>query len=262
MGERNVISLEKIKVACQSCSVASLCLPVGLSSADLTRLENIIKRNRPLHRGDHLFREGDGFSSLFVVKTGSIKTYASRDDGTEQVLGFHLPGELVGLDAIQDSVHHCSGKVLETSAVCELPFSRLAELSSSIPTLQYQMFRLLSKDIGRDSAMLMLLGNKHAEERLAAFLVSLSERFQNRGYSATDFHLSMSRYEIGNYLGLAVETISRLFTRFSDEGILRVERRHVEILDLARLRDLLTNHAISAEDAPSDKSDVAKTLND
>ncbi len=238
MPERKIISFENIKVACKNCSLGTLCLPMGLTPDDVERLDNIVKRSRPLHRGDHLFRSGDHFKSLYVVKTGSVKTYTPSEDGGEQVLGFHLPGEVIGLDAIERESHNCSAKILETSAICEIPFLRLEELSSSIPSLQHQMYRLLSKEIGQDTEMLMLLGKKNAEERLATFLLSLSNRLSKRGLSATDFYLSMSRHEIGNYLGLAVETISRLFTRFQDEGLLEVERKHVQLLDVERLETL------------------------
>lgn len=242
MSDRSVISLENIKVACKNCSLASLCLPMGLAPDDVERLDDIVKRNRPLHRGDHLFRAGEHFKALYIVKTGSVKTYAPVEDGGEQVLGFHLPGEIIGLDAIQFEQHGCSAKILETSAVCEVPFDRLEELSSAIPSLQRQMYKLLSKEIGHDTEMLLLLGKKSAEERLAAFLISLSERFKRRGFSAKDFYLSMSRHEIGNYLGLAVETVSRLFTRFQEEGLLNVERKHIELIDLAALRTIISSN--------------------
>ena len=212
---------------------------MGLTAEDVDRLDNIIKRSRPLHRGDHLFRSGERFRSLYVVKTGSVKTYAPSEEGGEQVLGFHLPGELIGLDAIEREAHACSAKVLETSAICEVPFSRLEELSGAIPSLQHQLFRLLSKEISQDSEMLLLLGKKSAEERLAAFLLGLSSRLHKRGLSPTDFYLSMSRHEIGNYLGLAVETVSRLFTRFQDEKLLIVDRKHVQLLDLDGLDDVM-----------------------
>jgi CRP/FNR family transcriptional regulator len=239
VADRKVISFENIKVACKNCSLATLCLPMGLTPDDVERLDAIVKRNRPLHRGDHLFRQDDGFHSLFVVKTGSVKTYAPSEDGGEQVLGFHLPGEIIGLDAISHNRHGCSAKVLETSAVCELPFERLEELAATVPSLQHQLFRLMSKEIGDETHMLMLLGKKNAEERLAAFLLSLSNRFKRRGFSAMDFYLSMSRHEIGSYLGLAVETVSRLFTRFQDEGLVRVERKHIQILDRDALEALV-----------------------
>jgi CRP/FNR family transcriptional regulator len=214
---------------------------MGLDADDVERLDGIVKRARPLHRGDHLFRNGERFRSLYVVKTGSVKTYAPSEEGGEQVLGFHLPGELIGLDAIEKEVHACSAKVLETSAICDVPFSRLVELSSRIPSLQHQMYRLLSKEIGHDTEMLLLLGKKSAEERLAAFLLSMSKRLRRRGLCPTDFYLSMSRHEIGNYLGLAVETISRLFTRFQDEGLLKVDRKHVELLELEAMEAIIAH---------------------
>ncbi len=238
MSEHKVISFDNIKVACRNCSLTSLCLPMSLTSEDMELLDSIVKRNRPLHRGDHLFRQGDKFHHIYVVKTGTVKSFDPGEDGSEQVLGFHLPGEMVGLDAIETGHHHCSAKILETTAVCEIPFTRLEELSSSIPSLQHQMYRLLSREIGHDEDMLTLLGKRNAEERLASFLLSLSGRFQRRGFSPSDFYLSMSRHEIGNYLGLAVETVSRLFTRFQDEGLLKVERKHVQLLDIARLKQI------------------------
>lgn len=247
-----VVSIESIKVACKSCSLASLCLPMGLDAEDVDRLDRIVRRARPLHRGDHLFRVGDGFRSLYVVKTGSIKTYTPSEDGGEQVLGFHLPGEIIGLDAIEGDHHRCSARVLETSAVCEIPFGNLEELSAAVPSLQRQMYRVLSREISQDTEMLTLLGKKSADERLAAFLLSLSGRFERRGFSPRDFHLSMSRHEIGNYLGLAVETVSRLFTRFQEEGLLEVERKHIQLKDLDRLRSMV-------QAAPPDSSSQRHT---
>lgn len=240
MAEQKVISFENIRVACRNCSLSTLCLPMGLTPDDVERLDSIVKRSRPLHRGDHLFRDGDPFYALFVVKTGSVKTYTPSEEGGEQVLGFHLPGEIIGLDAIEREAHACSAKVLETSAICEIPFARLEELSGYVPSLQHQMYRLLSKEISHDTEMLLLLGKKNAEERLATFLLSLSLRLKKRGLSAIDFHLSMSRHEIGNYLGLAVETVSRLFTRFQDEGLLKVDRKHVQLLDIKGLEALVS----------------------
>ena len=240
MPDRNVISFDKIKVACKNCSLSTLCLPWGLAPEDVDKLDSIVKRNRPLQRGEHLFRTDDGFRNLYVVKTGSVKTYTQSTDGSEQVIGFHLPGEILGLDAIQAARHGCSARILETSAVCELPFDRLEELAGNIPSLQHQMFRLLSREIGADAEMLALLSKSTAEERLASFLISLSNRFKRRGFSATDFFLSMSRQEIGSFLGLALETVSRLFTRFQEDGLLKVERKHVQILDLEALHALVS----------------------
>lgn len=239
MTNRKVVSFENIKVACKDCSLTSLCLPMGLDPDDVERLDGIVKRSRPFHRGDHVFRESDKFYSLRVITSGSVKTYTPNENGSEQVLGFHLPGEVIGLDAIQNDHHTCSAVALETTAVCDIPFDQLESLSSSIPSLQHQIYRLLSREIGHETEMLTLLGKKSAEERLATFLLSFSERFKKRGFSATDFFLSMSRHEIGNYLGLAVETVSRLFTRFQDEKLLRVERKHVQLLDIRRLYEMV-----------------------
>lgn len=241
MAEKNVISLDKIKVACRDCSLSMLCLPMGLRPEDVDRLDAIVKRNRPLQRGDHLFRSSEAFRNLYVVKTGAVKTYTQSNDGDEQVVGFHLPGEVLGMDAIQENQHGCSARALETTAICELPFERLEDLASNIPSLQHQMFRLLSKEISQDAEMMTLLGRSTAEERVASFLLSLSDRFHRRGFSASDFFLSMSRQEIGSYLGLALETVSRLFTRFQEEKILKVERKHVQILDLERLRSMVSH---------------------
>jgi len=251
-----VVSIEQIKIACKNCSLSTLCLPLGLESGDIDKLDSIVKRNRPFHRGDHLFRQGDSFSSLYAVKTGSIKTYAPSEDGGEQVLGFHLPGELIGLDAIEKNKHHCSAKVLETTAVCEIPFNRLEKLSSTLPSLQHQLLRLLSREIGHDENMFTLLGKRNAEERLATFLIGLSDRLSKRGFSASDFHLSMSRHEIGNYLGLAVETVSRLFTRFHDEGLIKVERRHVQLLNMGDLIAIARDDNIAVQTSSAPKREA------
>ena len=245
--ENKVISLDKLKVACKNCGLADLCLPLGLENNDVERLDSIIERNRPLHRGHHLFQMGDEFKNLFVVKTGTVKTYTQCPDGGEQVVGFHLPGEVIGFDGIELNKHGCSAKALETSAICELPFNRLEELTAEIPSLQHQIFRLLSKEITKDTSLMILLGKSTAEERLAAFLLSLSSRFHHRGFSATEFNLSMSRQEIGSYLGLALETVSRLFTHFQDQEILHVNRKHVEIRDIQGLQKLLANQTTCLE---------------
>ncbi|NNJ92793.1 MAG: fumarate/nitrate reduction transcriptional regulator Fnr [Gammaproteobacteria bacterium] len=238
MTKPTVVTLNDLKVACENCSLSRLCLPMGLDEKDVTRLDQIINRTKPHHRNDYLFREGDTFKGIYAVKTGSIKTYISREDGSDQVLGFHLPGEIIGLDAIETGSHGCTAKVLETTAVCLIPYEKLEKLSVEIPSLQHQMFRLMSREITNESNMLILLGKRNADERLATFLLSLSQRYKQRGFSATEFNLSMSRNEIGNYLGLAVETVSRLFTRFQDEGILKVERKHIELLDLEALKGI------------------------
>jgi len=230
--------LARFKVACQNCSLFQLCLPVGLERGDLELLDRIIKRRRPVHRGEHLFRVGEPFQAIYTVRSGSVKTYAVSEDGGEQVTGFHLPGELFGLDAINAGRHPCSAVALEATSVCEVPFDRLEELGESVPSLPRQMLRVMSKTILHDQTLLTYLSKKTAEERLAGFLFSLSRRFSQRGFSACEFNLSMSRVDIGNYLGLAEETVSRLFTRFQEQHLLNVVRKHVRLHDLDRLRVL------------------------
>lgn len=242
-----IVNLKQLKLSCQGCSLATLCLPLGLDSTDIDHLNHIIKRSRPYKPGTHVYRAGDEFHSLYAVRSGSIKVYALDEEGEEQILGFHLPGEILGMDAISRDQHACSAKVLETTTVCEIPFERLHELSLQLPSLQKQLFRLLSHEINQDEEMLLVLGRKNAEERLATFLLSLSERFHRRGFSPTEFHLSMSRHDIGNYLGLAVETVSRLFRRFQDEGLLNVQRKHIRILDLARLEGIVQASSTDAQ---------------
>jgi CRP/FNR family transcriptional regulator len=229
------LDLAAIKVACANCNLHHLCLPLGIDTQDIERLDDIINRKRPLARGEYLFRAGAPFHSIYAIRSGSVKSFTATLDGQEQVTGFHLPGELVGLDAISSDSHNCSARALETTSVCEIPYQELETLSARIPSLQRQLMRVMSREILQDEHMMMLLGRKAADERLAAMLVSISNRFKQRGFSAREFNLSMSRNDIGNYLGLAVETVSRLFTRFQEEGLLETERKHVRILDLERL---------------------------
>ncbi len=239
--EQSLISLSRIKVACKDCSLFQLCLPVGIDANDLELLDRIIKRRRPLKRGEHLFHVGNPFSSIFAVRSGSIKTYAPTEDGHEQVTGFHLPGELLGLDAINAERHPCAAKALETTSLCEIPYDSFEELCNRLPSLRQQLLKIMSKELLHDQSLLTLLGKKSAEERLAALLVSLSSRYRQRGFSATEFNLSMSRNDIGNYLGLAVETVSRLFSRFQDEQLLIVQRKYIRILDLPRLQQIASS---------------------
>lgn len=235
MSQDKIINLSQVKVACRDCSLFQLCLPVGVDADGLEKLDEIIKRRRPVKRGDYLFRSGDKFNSIYAVRSGSIKTYAPTNDGQEQITGFHLAGELLGLDAINSGNHPCTAKALETTSVCEIPFEDLEHLSSHIPSLQRQIYKIMSKEIFEEEGHMLLLGKRNAEERLASYLLSISARFQRRGFSATEFNLSMSRNDIGSYLGLAVETVSRMFTRFQEEGLLSVERKHIIIHNLDRL---------------------------
>jgi CRP/FNR family transcriptional regulator len=241
----STVKLDQVKVACKDCNLFQLCLPVGIDAQELEELDSIIKRRKPLKRGEHLFHVGTTFQSIYAVRSGSIKTYSPTEDGHEQVTGFHLPGELLGLDAINLNHHPCAAKALETTSLCEIPFDRLEELNAHLPSLQQQLLKIMSKEILHDQSLLMLLGKKSAEERLAALLLSLSNRYQQRGFSPTDFYLSMSRNDIGNYLGLAVETVSRLFSRFQEEGLLSVQRKHIGITNLPQLRAIANAKGIT-----------------
>ncbi len=231
-----IVSLAEMRTACETCSLHELCLPLELAHEDMEALDSIIKRRKPFQRGEFLFQQGDPFRAIYAVRAGSVKTYTHTDDGREQVTGFHLPSEIVGLDAITSHQHPCSARALETTSVCEIPFDKLEELGNQIPGLQRQLLRIMSREILEDQDMMIWLGKKSAEERLAALLLRFSRRFQDRHFSAVDFNLSMSRTDMANYLGLAVETVSRLFSRFQSEGLVTVDRKHVQIHDLAGLK--------------------------
>ncbi len=225
-------------IACQSCSLYRLCLPLGLHSNDLAQLDKIIKRSQNFGRGQSLYSVESPFTSIFVVRSGSFKTTVSAVDGREQVTGFYFPGEFVGLDAIHEQAYKSNAKALESSSVCELPFEKLQELGATMPQLQMQMLSRLSKELSGDKSLMFLLGKKTAEEKLATFLLSISRRFQDRGFSATDFQLSMSRGDIGNHLGLAVETVSRLFSRFQDDGLIAIRGKAISLRDTEKLTQL------------------------
>lgn len=231
--------LESFKVACSSCNLRELCLPVGLSNDSLDRLDNMVATRRNVSRGDTLFRAGDGFQSLFAVRTGFFKTSVSSEDGRDQVTGFQMAGELLGLDGIGTDSHTCDAIALEDSQVCVIPYSQLEDLSREFSELQRQFHRIMSREIVRDHGVMLLLGSMRAEERLAAFLLNLTQRLQARGFSASALVLRMTREEIGSYLGLKLETVSRTFSKFQDEGILEVKQRQIRILDQDKLHNLV-----------------------
>lgn len=220
---------------CKDCSLSGLCLPLSLNMQDMKALDDIVKRGRPLKKGETLFRQGDSFSSVFAIRSGALRTFSVTDAGEEQITGFHLPSELVGLSGMDTETYPVSAQALETTSVCEIPFDRLDELSVLLPQLRRQLMRIMSREIRDDQQMMLLLSKKTADERIATFLVNLSARFSARGFSANQFRLPMSRNEIGNYLGLAVETVSRVFTRCQASGLLEAEGKEVRILDSIRL---------------------------
>jgi CRP/FNR family transcriptional regulator len=232
----------KIRTSCRNCSLSELCLPRGMSEEDMNALDQIVKHQQPYQPGQHVFRASDQSRALFAVHSGTLKSYCTTEGGDEQALGFTLPGELTGLDGMSDDTYASNSVVLETSSVCELPYDDLNELCHSLHGLNHQLMRLASKEINADQRMLLLLGKHTAEERLAAFLLSLSTHYNSRCPSATNFNLPMSRQDIGNYLGLAIETVSRLFARFQEEGLLKVNRREVTITDMPRLKRMVEGY--------------------
>ena len=226
------------KQDCAHCSLATICLPDGLSREEMARLDLIIKRRRPKQRGEFVYRHGDPFRAVYAVRTGSVKTYTTVPDGRTMVTGFYLAGELLGLEGIHTKHHVGNAKVLETTSICEIPFAHLSTLGQQIPHLQSQVFRVLSREIGYEQQVMLLLGKKSSDERLAAFLLRLAERYHHRGYAAQEFNLSMSRSDIANYLGLAIETVSRVFTRFNRQKLVTINRKLVTIHDDAGLKAL------------------------
>ncbi|MBZ9559274.1 MULTISPECIES: fumarate/nitrate reduction transcriptional regulator Fnr [Modicisalibacter] len=223
---------------CQTCSLSSLCLPLALGTQELDSFDAIIQRRAPLKKGDTLLRQGDPFTSVFAVRSGSLKQVSHEGDGDDQLTNFYLPSELVGLDGIDEQHYPGSIIALETTTVCEIPFERLDQLSEALPELRTQLYRNMSKELRDDRRMLRLLSRKTADERLASFLVNLSTRFRRRGYSPYSFRLSMARADIGNYLGLAVETVSRIIGRFQQQKLVDVQGREVNILDLEALEEM------------------------
>jgi len=222
-------------IHCQTCSISQLCLPVMLAESEVEHLDRIINRGRPLSKGEFLYHAGDDFTALYAIRSGSLKSFTVTSEGEEQITGFHLPGEIVGLDAIVNSKHPSFTKALETSMICAIPFEQLEQLSAQIPGLQHQVYRVMSREIMEDQELLTLLGKKNADERMAAFLVNLSARFARRGLSSTQFRLTMTRADIGSYLGLAVETVSRLLTKLHKSEIIQVKDKEVTILQPQKL---------------------------
>lgn len=230
-----VVNIAKLKVACENCGLHELSLHIGLDEAETGKFERIIKSKRSLKRGEYLFHQGDSFHSLYAICSGVVKAYSISNDGSEQITGFLFSGDLTGMDAISAGQHHSCAKALETTSYCEIPFAQLEELAGQVPCLQHQLLRLMSNEIVGEEDLLMQLGKRTSEERLASMLLWFSGKFRERGFSATEFNLSMSRSDIGNYLGLAVETVSRTFTRFHDKGLINVEGKFIQINDIQAL---------------------------
>lgn len=230
------LELARLRRSCAECSLQQLCLPAGVDGEDLARLDAVVQRRRPLRPGETLFRTGDPLGSVFVARNGAFKTVGVNEAGEDLVFGFHLPGELFGLDAIGSGRHRCDAIALDGALVCELPFSSLAGVAAQLPSLQRQLLRIMGQSADRDHDHADVLSRRQAGERIAMFLLGLGERYRRIGRPAHDFRLPMSRDEIARHLGLALETVSRSFSRLHDEGVIEVRGRRVQILDEARLQ--------------------------
>lgn len=232
--------LHNIRAHCASCSMHDLCLPVGLTDQEVTQLDDIIRRRRRVKKGETLYRMGERFQHLYAIRFGHFKTVQVDSTGVEQITGFQMSGELLGMDGIAADSHHCQAVAMEDSEVCEVPFTQLEDLFRDMPGLQRHFHRMMSREITREQGVMLLLGSMRAEQRLAAFLLNLAGRYAARGYSSTSFQLRMTREEIGNYLGLTVESISRLLTKFRNSGWLKAEQREIEILNSDELKKLVS----------------------
>jgi CRP/FNR family transcriptional regulator len=234
-----MLNLAKLKTVCSTCNLRELCLPVGLSQSHVEELDELVYARRKVKRGKVLYAAGDRFESLYAIRSGFFKTNLIHEDGRDHVTGFQMAGELLGMDGIGTEIHSCNAVALEDSEVCNIPFARLEELSREIAPLQHHFHKVMSREIVRDHGVMMLLGSMRAEERLAAFLLNLSQRFTARGYSASEFNLRMTREEIGSYLGLKLETVSRIFSKFQEDGMISVQQKHIRITDIAALHHLV-----------------------
>lgn len=222
---------------CGDCRLSSICLPISLHLDDVAKLDDIVRRGRPLQKGAFVYRSHDAFNAVYAVRSGTIKTFTINEQGIEQVTGFYFPGEIFGMDGIGNNRYKGSAVALETSAVCEIPFDAMEDLSLKLPSLQRRFFQLMSKEITGEQQLASLLSTNTSEERIAAFLLSISSRNHRRQLSATTFHLSISRTELASYLGLTLETASRIFSRLQKDGVIKVDKKEITILNMDKLRE-------------------------
>lgn len=234
-----------VKVACSNCNLRELCLPLGLNAQEIDKLETVISTRKRIKRGSALFSAGEKFTSLYAVRSGFFKTCITTADGRDQVTGFQMTGEIIGLDGIVSDRHSCDAIALEDAEVCVMPFDQVEELSREFTTLQHHIHKIMSREIVRDHSVMLLLGSMRAEERLAAFLLNLVQRLHARGFSQSELVLRMTREEIGSYLGMNLETVSRTFSKFVEEGIIEVKQRYVHIKNTEALRQIVNPPACS-----------------
>ncbi|HET7764237.1 MAG TPA: fumarate/nitrate reduction transcriptional regulator Fnr [Burkholderiales bacterium] len=229
----------KVSTRCSSCGLREVCLPCGLLGRAADRVDELVYTRRRVKRGECLYRAGDKFISLYAIRSGFFKTVQTLEDGREQVTGFQMAGELMGMDGIGPDLHILNATALEDSEVCVIPYSRLESLSEEMHEFRHQFHKVMSREIVREHGVMLLLGTMRAEERLATFLLNLSQRFAARGYSPSQFSLRMTREEIGSHLGLKLETVSRAFSRFHEEGLISVQLKEIHIVDPEGLRRVM-----------------------
>lgn len=226
-------------ITCSDCKMRDLCMPVGLDKDDIDRIDAVVGGRRRVKRGETLFRSGEQFVNLYAVRTGFFKTCVTTEDGRDQVTGFQMAGEIMGLDGIVNNQHTCDAVALEDAEICTLPFDQIESLSRDMSSLQRHVHQIMSREIVRENGVMLLLGSMRADERLAAFLLNLTQRMQVRGFSSSELILRMTREEIGSYLGLKLETISRTFSKFVSDGVIEVQQRHVRIIDTEALQAIV-----------------------
>lgn len=234
-----IMNHETIKIACANCNMRELCMPIGLTQDELNRIDEMIGSRRKVKRGETLFHNGERFTNLYAIRTGFFKTCITSEDGRDQVTGFQMAGEIIGMDGIVNDHHSCDAVALEDAEICAMPFAQIEALSREVNALQHHVHKIMSREIVREHGVMLLLGSMRAEERLAAFLLNLAQRLHSRGFSQSELILRMTREEIGSYLGLKLETISRTFSRFVEDGIVAVKQRHVHILNTSALQDIV-----------------------
>ena len=243
-GEKPVsIGAHTIKIACSNCNLRELCMPLGLTPTEMDRIEEVVVSRRKIKRGGSLFRLGEKFTNLYAIRTGFFKTCVTTEDGRDQVTGFQMAGEVIGLDGIVNDVHTCNAIALEDAEVCTMPFERIEELSREVTALQHHVHKIMSREIVRENGVMLLLGSMRAEERLAAFLLNLMQCLHARGFSQSELVLRMTREEIGSYMGLKLETVSRTFSKFVEDGIIEVKQRHIRVLNAQALRAIVSTKA-------------------
>ena len=235
------LNIKAFKASCSTCSLSELCFPHGMDSDGLDQLEKVVNRTNITKSGEYLYREGDPCKAIYAVKSGSIKTTKQNEAGESQIVSFHLPGELLGFDGFATDKHGCTAQLLETSSVCELPLESLETLCRTLPSLQHQMRRIMGLEVQSDHDLLLLLGKMNADEKLATFLLNMSSRMKQRHWKELEFNLTMPRQDIANYLGLAVETVSRLVTQFHEKGYIDIDKRKIKITNLAGLKHIISD---------------------